>query len=279
MRKRGALLLRLVLWAVLIAVAYVAVRDVKHFGRYFIPSFPTNAAALQQIAAGKKTERDIASMFEQHNVNQPKGGWTQKELETALGQPLKNVKVFAHTDPPDSPDAVDIRTFAEMFDVTSGRHFTFSFVNGRWQNWSASPLAAAYPALPPDPITQYWLPIRRSVILTLGGLCLLLFLASLYLRRSRHAIAISHASLLAAFLLTACAEADPQYAWLSPANRYVWLGLALMTITWIRLALAIDAATRRRRKLIAAKICLTCGYDMHVTPDQCPECGTPAPAA
>lgn len=50
---------------------------------------------------------------------------------------------------------------------------------------------------------------------------------------------------------------------------------ALLLLPAIRVA-RLFRKWMRRRRLISSGCCTVCGYDMHVTPDRCPECGTAA---
>lgn len=52
----------------------------------------------------------------------------------------------------------------------------------------------------------------------------------------------------------------------------VFLALALLPVSW-----AVRYRRRASRRLRGQ--CVTCGYDLRATPDQCPECGSPFAAA
>ncbi|HEY2587267.1 MAG TPA: hypothetical protein VGI81_16090 [Tepidisphaeraceae bacterium] len=53
---------------------------------------------------------------------------------------------------------------------------------------------------------------------------------------------------------------------------WVAVGLCAPAVLWAGLAWQ---RKHRRRKLLGAAICTTCGYDLRASQDRCPECGTP----
>jgi hypothetical protein len=55
------------------------------------------------------------------------------------------------------------------------------------------------------------------------------------------------------------------------------LGMAIAAVVLIGGIILIRRRNARilRRMAIAAGRCPNCGYDIHATPDRCPECGTP----
>ena len=54
-----------------------------------------------------------------------------------------------------------------------------------------------------------------------------------------------------------------------------WAFCALFLLTPAYFGFTVTKARRRKR----AGRCVNCGYDIHVTPDRCPECGWSAGAA
>ena len=57
----------------------------------------------------------------------------------------------------------------------------------------------------------------------------------------------------------------PGYTWFSTSNDSLWLTLAAPGISLVLLVAARRRAAARRRELLAGRLCLRCGYDLHLS--------------
>jgi hypothetical protein len=74
-----------------------------------------------------------------------------------------------------------------------------------------------------------------------------------------------------------CRHPRPASFW--TATGPLWPFVLLTAVTSAPFLTAARRWQVRRRRRLLAGLCLFCGYDLRATPDRCPECGTPAPAA
>jgi hypothetical protein len=235
------------------------------------------AAERAAFALGDAERNRVKTLFDLHVRGKQRSDepwWTRADVERAFPGTAGSTATRQQHNAGGTREEI-----VTYIDPTSYWRFGFYFNSaGRWTGFnvgSGSPPLAARPrrnAL----VVAY--PSVRNVLLPAATIAwVALLLAGAAMRHTDRAAGLIHASLMAAATMVAVAQAHPGYAWFSTSNDYLWLTLAAPAISLVLLVAAGRRAARRRRELLAGRLCIGCGYDLRASPDRCPECGTPTP--
>ncbi len=274
MRKRAWLRWPLVAWIMLLPVMLGGIVAVKELGRRERAALADfNAAEKASWSLGQKQRDWIKSLYARHRrTREPGSGWTrhdvQREVPGAAGGTLSETRGANG----------QVRESLLFFDPLSYWRFELSFDDNRWTGYSIGGGSAPASMRPgANPTLRGWMRIRKTLLLAASLLWLALLGTAIVWRKSAAGAHLFHGSLLVAFVILGIGEAHPFYTF-SLSSDQLWMGVVAIAISVAFLIDTHRAAVQRRRRQVADRICLECGYDLRATPERCPECGTPVPS-